>query len=75
MLDFPYKIEENEAKAKRIINELNGMSYGEAVFMLETCKKMLGLAIIRANEIMPDDTEDFVQTYLDEKARQEGDGE
>lgn len=54
---------------------LDGMRYENAIATLDWCKEKLGCAVIRSRDIFPDSADERVQAYLDEKARQEGDGE
>lgn len=59
----------------KIIPLLDGMKYENAIATLDWCKEKLGCAVIRSRDIFPDSADERVQDYLDEKSRQEGDGE
>lgn len=62
-------------REEKIISLLDGMRYENAIAMLDLCKEKLGCAVIRSRDIFPDSADERVQDYLDEKSRQEGDGE
>ena len=61
MFDMQHEYEKSERAAQEIVKLLQGFSYEESCVILSAVKNLL--------------TDARAQAYLDEKARQEGDGE
>lgn len=61
MFDMQHEYEKSERAAQEIVKLLQGFSYSEGTAILEAVQRILDNAA--------------AQDYLDEKARQEGDGE
>ena len=61
MFDTQHEYEKSERAAQEIVKLLQGFSYSEGTAILEAAQRILDNAA--------------AQDYLDEKARQEGDGE
>lgn len=61
MFDMQHEYEKSERVAQEIVKLLQGFSYEESCVILSAVKNLL--------------TDARAQDYLDEKARQEGDGE
>ena len=61
MFDMQHKYEKSERAAREIVKLLQGFSYEESCVILGAVKNLL--------------TDAQAKAYLDEKARQEGDGE
>lgn len=61
MFEMQHEYEKSERAAQEIVKLLQGFSYEESCVILSAVKNLL--------------TDARAKTYLDEKARQEGDGE
>ena len=73
--EFKKRYNDIKERVEKITSLLDGMSYENAIATLDLCKEKLGCAVIRSRDIFPDSADERVQDYLDEKSRQEGDGE
>lgn len=73
--EFKKRYNDMKERVEKIISLLDGMRHENAIAILDWCKEILGCAVIRSRDIFPDSADERAQAYLDEKARQEGDGE